>query len=236
MFATDPTSAAALAAALILLLTIVAMRRRPTRSGTRSKRQEALDTIASWQPEVSRVLTAPERKAFETMRKALPTHMVLAQVPLSRFLRVPTRNSYSQWLSRVGSLNADIVVCDAASQVIAVVDIRPAQQSDRGRQRHERMSRVLRAAGIHVLTWQESHLPGLSEVRAQLAPLLSDAQGKGMPGFAGTGSMPLIPVAEMEEILAQGDALAQDASMEPVPSTLFDEFDPMPATGTHGRR
>jgi hypothetical protein len=236
MFATDPTSAAALAAALILLLTIVAMRRRPARSGSRSKRQDTLDTIASWQPEASRVLTASERKAFETMRKALPTHMVLAQVPLARFLRVPTRNSYSQWLSRVGNLNADIVVCDAASQVIAVVDIRPAQQSDRGRQRHERMARVLRAAGIHILTWHEPHLPSLSEVRAQLAPLLSDGRGKGMPGFVGTGSMPLIPVAEMEEILAQGDALAQDASMEPVPSTLFDEFDPLPATGTHGRR
>lgn len=236
MFASDPTSAVALAAALILLLTVVAMRRRPARSGSRSKRHEALDTVASWQPEASRVLTAPERKAFETMRKALPTHMVLAQVPLSRFLRVPTRNSYSQWLSRVGSLNADIVVCDAASQVIAVVDIRPLQQSERGRLRHERMSRVLRAAGIHVLTWHEQHLPSLSEVRAQLAPLLSDVQGKGMPGFAGTGSMPLIPVAEMEEILAQGDALAQDATMEPVPSTLFDEFDPLPATGTHGRR
>lgn len=235
MFATDSTSAVALAAALILLLTIVAMRRRPTKSTPRSKRQDALDTIASWQPEASRVLTAPERKAFETMRKALPTHMVLAQVPLSRFLRVPTRNSYSQWLSRVGSLNADIVVCDAASQVIAVVDIRPAQQSDRGRQRHERMSRVLRAANIHVLTWHEAHLPSLSEVRAQLAPLMSDGQGKGMPGFVGTGTMSLIPVAEMEEVLAQGDALAQDATMEPVPSTLFDEFDPLPATGTHGR-
>jgi hypothetical protein len=236
MFATDPVSTAALAAALILLLTIVAMRRRPARPSARSKRQEALDTVASWQPESSRVLTASERKAFEIMRKALPGHMVLAQVPLARFLRVPTRNSYSQWLSRVGSLNADIVVCDAASQVLAIVDIRPAQQSERGRQRHERMARVLRAANIHVLTWHEQHLPSLSEVRAQIAPLLTDgAQAKGMPGFVGSSSMPLIPVAEMEEVLAHGDALAQDATMEPVPSTLFDEFDPLPATGTHGR-
>lgn len=238
MLATDPVSAVALAAALIMLLSLILLRRRPAqRTRPRTERQEALDTIASWQPEAARVLTAAERKAYETVRKALPSHMVLAQVPLSRFLKVPTRHSYSQWLSRVGSLNADLVICDAASQVLAVIDVRPTNQSARGRQRHERMSRVLRAARINVLTWPEHNLPSLSEVRAQMAPLLQDGpRGLAEGGFGGSAPVPFIPVAEMEEILAQGDALAQDVTMEPVPSTLFDEFDPLPATGTLGRR
>jgi hypothetical protein len=237
MLATDPASAVALAAALILLLSIVFMRRKPERTRTRSSRHDALDTVASWQPEAARILTAAERKAFETVRKALPTHMVLAQVPLSRFLRVPTRHSYGQWVSRVGCLNADVVICDAASQVIVVVDIRPAQQSTRGRQRHERMARVLRAANITVVAWHEDHLPGLSEVRAQMAPVLQQDRQRALDGgFRPSNSMPLIPVAEMEEVLAHGDARALDAAMEPVPSTLFDEFDPLPATGTDGRR
>ncbi len=236
MSVTDSTSAVALAAALILLLTIVLMRRKPERSTSRSKRAASLDPVASRQPEASRVLTAAERKAFEITRKALPGLMVLAQVPLARFLRVPTRHSYGVWLSRVGNLNADLLVCDAASQVLAVIDIRPSQQSERGRQRHERMSRVMRAAGINVLTWHEQHLPSLSEVRAQMAPLLADGTaGRSTPSFASTGSAPFIPVAEMEAIVAQGDAAAQDLMLEPVPSTLFDEFDPLPATGTGGR-
>lgn len=238
MFVTDPAPAIALAVALAMLLTLVLRRRRPPpRSRSRSERQDALDTVASWQPEVARVLTAAERKAYETVRKALPSLMVLAQVPLSRFLKVPTRHSYSQWLSRVGHLNADLVVCDAASQVLAVIDIRPSNQSERGRQRHERMSRVLRAAHINVLTWSEHNLPSLSEVRAQMAPLLQDGgRAVNEAVFAGSKPVPLIPVADMEELLAKGDALAQDAAMEPVPSTLFDEFDPLPATGTLGRR
>jgi Protein of unknown function (DUF2726) len=238
MLATDPVSAVALAAALIVLLSLIMLRRRPAQRGrSRSERQETLDTVASWQPEAARVLTAAERKAYETVRKALPSHMVLAQVPLSRFLKVPTRHSYSQWLSRVGSLNADLVICDAASQVLAVIDVRPTNQSARGRQRHERMSRVLRAARINVLTWPEHNLPSLSEVRAQMAPLLQDGpRGLAEGGFGASAPVPLIPVAEMEEILAKGDVLAQDATMEPVPSTLFDEFDPLPATGTLGRR
>ena len=37
--------------------------------------------------------------------------------------------------------------------------------------------------------------------------------------------MPLIPVAEIEELLQHGDAAAQDARYEPVPSGFYDELD-----------
>lgn len=233
----DSLSAFALAAALALLITYVLMRRRPSKSRARSStRNDAFDTVADWPPEAARVMTTPERKAYEITRRALPQQMVLSQVPLSRFLRVPTRHSYSQWVSRVGCLNADLVVCDQGSRVLAVIDVRPAQQSARARQRHERMSRVLRAARVNVLTWSEGSLPSVAEVRTQMAPLLQDGP-QGAMSLNGTGSrpMPLIPVAEMEEILARGDALAHDLAMEPVSSTLFDDLDALSATGTGGR-
>lgn len=232
----DSLSAFALAAALALLITYVLMRRRPSKSRARgSARNDALDTVADWPPEAARVMTTPERKAYEITRRALPQQMVLSQVPLSRFLRVPTRHSYSQWVSRVGCLNADLVVCDQGSRVLAVIDIRPAQQSARARVRHERMTRVLRAAHINVLTWAEASLPSVAEVRAQMAPLLQDG-AQGAMNLGGSRPMPLIPVAEMEEILARGDALAHDVAMEPVSSTLFDDLDALPATGTGGHR
>jgi hypothetical protein len=234
---TDSLSAFALAAALALLITYLLMRRRPSKSRARSTttRNDALDTVADWPPEPARVMTTPERKAYEITRRALPQCMVLSQVPLSRFLRVPTRHSYSQWVSRVGCLNADLVVCDQGSQVLAVIDIRSAQQSPRARQRHERMSRVLRAAHINVLAWSEASLPSVAEVRTQMAPLLQDSP-QGSMNLGASRPMPLIPVAEMEEILARGDALAQNTAMEPVSSTLFDDLDALPATGSAGRR
>jgi hypothetical protein len=232
----DSISAFALAAAVALLITYVLMRRRPSKSRARgTARNDALDTVADWPPEAARVMTTSERKAYEITRRALPQQMVLSQVPLSRFLRVPTRHSYSQWVSRVGCLNADLVVCDQGSHVLAVIDVRPAQQSARARQRHERMSRVLRAAHINVLTWSEASLPSVAEVRTQMAPLLQDG-AQGAMNLGGSRPMPLIPVAEMEEVLARGDALAQDVAMEPVSSTLFDDLDAMPATGTGGHR
>ncbi|HET7524880.1 MAG TPA: DUF2726 domain-containing protein [Burkholderiaceae bacterium] len=234
---TDSLSAFALAAVIALLITYVLMRRRPSKSRPKGTRNEALDTVADWPPEAARVMTTSERKAYETVRRALPQQVVLSQVPLSRFLRVPTRHSYSQWVSRVGCLNADLVVCDQGSRVLAVIDVRPAQQSARARQRHERMSRVLRAAHINVLTWSEASLPTVSEVRTQMAPLLQDAP-RGAMALNGSGSrpMPLLPVAEMEEILAHGDALAHDTAMEPVSSTLFDDLDALPAGGAAAHR
>ena len=231
----DSLSALVLAAVLALLITYVLMRRRPSKTRSRnSTRNDALDTVADWPPEAARVMTTPERKAYEITRRALPQQMVLSQVPLSRFLRVPTRHSYSQWVSRVGCLNADLVVCDQGSHVLAVIDIRPVQQSSRARQRHERMTRVLRAAHVNVLTWSEGSLPSVAEVRTQMAPLLQDTPAA--MNLGGSRPMPLIPVAEMEEILARGDALAHDIAMEPVSSTLFDDLDALPATGTGSHR
>jgi len=237
MLPTDSLSAFVLAAVIALLITYLLMRRRPAKTHARSARKEALDTVADWPPQAARVMTTTERKAYEIVRRALPQQVVLSQVPLSRFLRVPTRHSYSQWVSRVGCLNADLVVCDQGSQVLAVIDVRPAQQSARAKQRHERMSRVLRAAHINVLTWSETSLPSVAEVRTQMAPLLQDGP-QGAMGLNASGSRPmgLLPVAEMEEILAHGDALAHDTAMEPVSSTLFDDLDALPPSGAAAHR
>ena len=131
---TDPISASALCAAL-LLLTLLMRRRR--QSGTRRTpaARESLDTVQAWHPEAVRVLTIAERRAYDLLRNSLPGFLVLAQVPLSRFLRVPTRHSHAEWMHRAGSLSADLLVCDAGSRVLAVIDIRPADQTDRSRQR-----------------------------------------------------------------------------------------------------
>jgi len=95
---------------------------------------------------------------------------------------------------------------------------------------------VLRAAHINVLTWPEASLPTVAEARAQMAPILQD--GPQAMNLYGSGSrpMPLLPVAEMEEILAHGDALAHDTAMEPVSSTLFDDLDALPPAGATAPR
>jgi Protein of unknown function (DUF2726) len=224
----DPIAASALCAAL-LLLTLLMRRRRQLGARRDAARRDDLDTVQSWQPEAVRVLTIAERRAYDLLRNSLPGFLVLAQVPLSRFLRVPTRHSHAEWMHRAGSLSADLLVCDAGSRVLAVIDIRPPDQTERSRQRHERMAKVLKAAGIMVQVWGEDRLPSASNVRALFGAELERSANQGAPVSqprpTGSRPMPLIPVAEIEELLAEGDLASQDMSMEPVPSAFFDDLD-----------
>jgi Protein of unknown function (DUF2726) len=225
----SPIATFALPATALLLLTLLVMRVRNRQSARRSAARDALDTVMGWPPEASRILTINERQAYDLLKRAMPGFLVLAQVPLSRFIRVPSRHSYAEWLARVGSLSADLLLCDAGSKVLAVIDIRAQQESERARRRHERMARVLRSAGVHVFDWREGELPSATEVRHVMARLVGAKVEAGNGKATSSRPMPLIPVPEMEEILADGDRAAAEAAfdpaMEPVPSAFFEELE-----------
>jgi hypothetical protein len=220
-----PQAAWALPTTLLLLLTLVWMRMRGRAGHRRSASPEHLDTVADWPPQAVRVLTVNERQAYDLLRRALPGFLVLAQVPLSRFLRVPTRNSYIDWIQRVGLISADLLLCDAGSRVIAVIDVRALGETPRANRRHARMVRVLEAAGIRVLTWHEGHLPSLAAARAVLAPLA--AAGAGVAPERISRPMPLDSTSGLSDILAAGDLAAAraatDDANEPVPSAFFED-------------
>ncbi|MGD9832413.1 MAG: DUF2726 domain-containing protein [Piscinibacter sp.] len=218
-----------------LLLAWVWARRRGSRPKTpkRSSREESLDTVQSWTPQAVRVLTLPERQAYDLMRKAMPSRLVLAQVPLARFISVPTRHSYSDWLTRVGRLTVDLVVCDKSSRVVAVVDIRTDGQSERSIRRHERMAQVLQAAGIRVLQWRAEALPSPAEVRALFREQGVEVEEE----VIGPGGRRMLPVPEMVEVLAEGDEMAlATPQFEPVSSDYFDDLDAIPPAGAAPRR
>ena len=136
--------------------------RRQRDAEVRRKKQrvvEARDTVADWMPTATRILSATERQAYDVLCQALPEHLVLAQVPLSRFIRVPTRYSYGEWLSRVGQLSADLLVCDANSQVLAVVEVRGHDVLERHEPRRtDRDEPVEDRRHLHP---REAPLPGL---------------------------------------------------------------------------
>jgi len=229
----DSLSTYALPATLLALILLWAAMRLRQRASRGEDGRENIDTVAGWPPEAARVLTIDERQAYDVLRRACPNHLVLAQVPLSRFVRVPLRRSYTEWLQRVGSLSADLLICDAGSSVIAVIDIRGATESERAKRRHERMSRVLRQTGIQVLTWREGELPSVQEARTQLAPILEREGAAAKPGSS--RPMPLIPVAEMEELPEDDRGFAATVygprtheMAEPVSSDYFDDLEALP--------
>jgi hypothetical protein len=216
---------------LALLLAWLWLRRRNDANGERDP-GDRLDTVTGWPPKATRLLNTRELLAYTTLVEGLPEFMVFVQVPLSRFINVPKRNSYADWLRRIGHQCVDFVVCDGAAQVTAVVELQAAQFNDRSHKRLERMTRTLEAANIPLHVWREDKLPSAGDVRRAIAPALSGSQtAASVPGTASR-------VVAVEPVLGPNpfDALELEASTdelvefaEPRASTWFDEFDSKPA-------
>jgi len=197
---------------------------------------DRIDTVTGWPPQPTRVLSTQERLAFNVLTRALPDHMVLAQVPLSRFLNVPRRNSYADWLRRIGNQCADFVVCDMAAQVIAVVELQGAQATDRQRKRLTRIQRTLKAAKVPLHLWNESALPGVDAARAQLLPEPETPVATSpapTPAAANPGAAASVaaaapapnPFDESNRDSTQDEFIEL---LEPPPSTWYDELDSGP--------
>jgi hypothetical protein len=224
MFTLDPLHEAALLGATLLLITWLWMRRRQHAAPAREEKPSKLDTLAAWPPQIVRVMTLPERRAHDLLRRALPRdHIVLAQVPLARFVSVPTRHPHDEWLKRVGRLSIDLLVCDASSRPIAAVEVRSADETERSRARHARLCGVLEAAGVPVHVWTADALPTPNEVRKQICPK-AFAEAEPEPAFDSAGRRQ-IPVPEIEELLAEGDSAFARLDGEPVPSGYYDDLD-----------
>jgi len=225
---------------LVLLMTWLWLRRHG--AGTQEESAaDRIDTVVGWPPKATRVLNTRELQAYASLSRGLPEYMILAQVPLSRFVNVPKRNSYADWLRRVGYQCVDFVVCDTAGQVIAVVDLQTDQFSERAQKRLHRMTRTLEAAQIPMHLWRADRLPSPEEVRRTVLPRSSVAPEIALqhPGATAAFTLPSGLLGVTEPVLGPNpfDELDRDSSqdetiemLEQRPSTWFDEFDskPMP--------
>jgi hypothetical protein len=246
-------SVIALACAVPLVLWLWSQRQSgSTRPETPAER---LDTLAGWPPEPTRILRSSERLAFSTLKLALPGYLILAQVPLARFLTVPKRNSYAEWMRRLGNQCIDFVVCDVTSQVVAVVEVRPPtdQLDDRVRVRLDRVARALKAAKIPLHVWNEEKLPTIEAAREKIlpnAPAVPVSTRRPSPmaalaAVAGTslaseaamvesdmsaavveGGPAIDPFADTDRDWSQGEVIEV---LEPSTSSWFDELDTVTA-------
>jgi hypothetical protein len=204
---------------------------------------ERLDTLAGWPPEPTRVLRSTERLAFSTLKLALPGYMILAQVPISRFLAVPKRNSYAEWMRRIGSQCVDFVICDVTSQVVGVVEVRPPGDplNDRLRARLDRVARSLKAANIPLHVWNEEKLPTIEAAREKILPNAPAVPAymarKPLPVAAGAmaaaaGGGVVLPGPSVDPFADTDRDWTQDEVIEvrePSNNTWFDDMDSVSA-------
>jgi hypothetical protein len=113
------------------------------------------------------LLSPPEQVLYARLLRALPDHMVLAQVQLSRFLGVESGRDSRAWLNRINQKSADFVVCRKDTSVVAVIEVDDASHEQAARRAADAdKARALGSAGVRLLRWPAWALPDESAIKA----------------------------------------------------------------------
>ena len=128
-----------------------------------------------------RPLSDPELILYRRLVLSLPSHIVLAQVSLGRFLGVKKGHNFGQWFNRINRMSADFLVCGQDGSVLAVIELDDASHSRADRVAADaKKNKALESAGLRMIRWQAKSLPDESLIRGAFA----DAQ----PADAADGS------------------------------------------------
>jgi hypothetical protein len=123
----------------------------------------------TWPLFAKKPLGPEEQEVYRRLAKALPEHIILAQVRLSQLLGVKKGNDFHFWQDRLSRLGADFVVCDREGAVLAVVELGDTGPNAAARKTLDaEKHKALAAAHIRLLRWQAWSLPGDEEIRREV--------------------------------------------------------------------
>lgn len=127
-----------------------------------------------WPFSLRRPLSEPEQVLYYRLCQALPDHMVLAQVGLSRFLAVKNGHDPRAWHNRINRMSVDFLVCNKDASVIAAIELDDASHARPDRiSADEKKERALEAAGVRLLRWSVEAMPDESAIQAAFATALT---------------------------------------------------------------
>ncbi|HEY2783022.1 MAG TPA: DUF2726 domain-containing protein [Steroidobacteraceae bacterium] len=114
----------------------------------------------TWPFYVKRLLTQPEQVLYHRLVKALPNHLVLAQVQVSRVLGVKKGFRFHEWNNRINRMSYDFVICDKAATVIAAIELddKSHEREDR-RETDAKKHKATTDAGLRLVRWNVKSLP-----------------------------------------------------------------------------
>lgn len=156
-----------LSAVVAITVALVVLKAKGQRSGS-----EEL-----WPFYARKPLSQPEQVLFFRLARALPDHIILAQVQLSRLIGVRKGSNPLAWSNRINRMSADFVVCKKDWSIVAVIELDDAshQREDR-RAADTRKEKALSSANIRVIRWQAKALPDESTIQAAFS--LNSALGR----------------------------------------------------------
>jgi very-short-patch-repair endonuclease len=126
---------------------------------------------AVWPFYAKKPLSQAEQILYFRLIQALPEHIILAQVQLSRLLGVKNGNNYQAWLNRINRMSADFVVCNKDSSIVAVIELDDATHQREDRQAADaKKDKALASAGVRIVRWQTKSIPDIVAIQATFMP------------------------------------------------------------------
>ena len=138
-----------------------------------------------WPFYAKKPLSQPEQVLYFRLIQALPEHIILAQVQLSRLLGVKKGNNYQAWSNRINRMSADFVVCNKDSSIAAVIELDDATHQRVDRQATDvKKDKALASAGVRIVRWQSKSIPDIAAIQLAFMTkpaVVSDAQRAAHP-------------------------------------------------------
>ena len=120
-----------------------------------------------WPFYAKKPLSSAEQVLYFRLCKALPEHIVLAQVGLSRILGVKKGNNFGEWFNRINRMSADFVLCSKDLTIVAVIELDDASHEKADRQAADaKKDKALGSAGIRIVRWHVKSIPDEAAIKA----------------------------------------------------------------------
>ena len=134
------------------------------------RKESAAGNSGPWPFHARKPLSVPEQVLYFRLLEALPEHIVLAQVGLSRILGVNKGSNFQAWHNRINRMSLDFVVCKKDSTVVAVIELDDASHEASERTAADaKKDRALAAAGVRIIRWQAKSLPDVATIRSEIS-------------------------------------------------------------------
>jgi very-short-patch-repair endonuclease len=135
----------------------------------RKRKSQGAVTDDLWPFYARKPLSPAAQVLYFRLVQALPEHIVLAQIQLTRLLGVKKGHNFQTWNNRINRMSVDFVVCQKDSSIVAVIELDDETQEKEAQQTMDaKKDKALFAAGIRILRWQAESLPDVATIHTTL--------------------------------------------------------------------
>ncbi len=112
------------------------------------------------------LFSGQEEQVFQFLRNAFPEHLVLAKVPLARFMRLKKGEDPNVWFPLINPLHVTFIVCTQKGFVIGALDL--PTEGNSSASANTLKQRALQVCGIKYMSLTGSALPTAHMLRTMM--------------------------------------------------------------------